>query len=97
VYITCIPTTCRGEIFQAHNAEIAHATPTTPTQGAPKKFTFITSDVRACVMFQFKCHVWIVDIRSLFVYDFLGLLSIWLLVVVLFKSLISPSLLGHQI
>jgi len=53
-----------------------------------KKFTFITSDVRACVMFQFKCHVWIVDIRSLFVYDFLGLLSIWLLVVVLFKSLL---------
>ena len=53
-----------------------------------KKFTFITSDVRACVMFQFKCHVWIVDIRSLFVYDILGLLSVWLLVVVLFKYLL---------
>ena len=31
VYITCIPTTCCGEIFQVHNVEIAHVTLTTPT------------------------------------------------------------------
>ena len=31
VYITCIPTTCCGEIFYAHNVEIAHVTLTTPT------------------------------------------------------------------
>ena len=31
VYITCIPTTCGGEIFQVHNVEIAHVTLTTPT------------------------------------------------------------------
>ena len=34
VYITCIPTTCCGEIFQVHNVEIAHVTLTTPTLGA---------------------------------------------------------------
>ena len=33
VYITCIPTTCCGEIFQVHNVEIAHVTLTTPTIG----------------------------------------------------------------
>ena len=31
VYITCIPTTCCGEIFQVHDVEIAHVTLTTPT------------------------------------------------------------------
>ena len=31
VYITCIPTTCCGEIFEVHNVEIAHMTLTTPT------------------------------------------------------------------
>jgi len=31
VYITCLPTTCCGEIFQVHNVEIAHVTLTTPT------------------------------------------------------------------
>jgi len=31
VYITCIPTTCCGEIFKPHNVEIAHVTLTTPT------------------------------------------------------------------
>jgi len=31
VYITCIPTTCCGEIFKVHNVEIAHVTLTTPT------------------------------------------------------------------
>ena len=31
VYITCIPTTCCGEIFYVHNVEIAHVTLTTPT------------------------------------------------------------------
>jgi len=30
VYITCIPTTCCGEIFKVHNVEIAHVTLTTP-------------------------------------------------------------------
>jgi len=28
VYITCIQTTCCGEIFSVHNVEIAHVTPT---------------------------------------------------------------------
>ena len=31
VYITCIPTTCCGEIFYVHNLEIAQVTLTTPT------------------------------------------------------------------
>jgi len=31
VYITCIPTTCCGEIFKVHNVEISHVTLTTPT------------------------------------------------------------------
>ena len=31
VDITCIPTTCWGEIFKVHNVEIAHVTLTTPT------------------------------------------------------------------
>ena len=31
VYITCIPTTCCGEIFQVHNVEIALVTLITPT------------------------------------------------------------------
>jgi len=31
VYITCIPTTCCGEIFKVHNVEIARVTLTTPT------------------------------------------------------------------
>ena len=31
VYITCIPTTCCGEILKVHNVEIAHVTMTTPT------------------------------------------------------------------
>ena len=31
VDITCIPTTCSGEIFKVHNLEIAHVTLTTPT------------------------------------------------------------------
>ena len=30
VFITCIPTTCCGEIFKVHNVEIAHVTLTTP-------------------------------------------------------------------
>ena len=30
-HITCIPTTCCGEIFLVHNLEIAHVTLTTPT------------------------------------------------------------------
>jgi len=29
--VTCIPTTCCGEIFYVHNAEIAYVTMTTPT------------------------------------------------------------------
>ena len=29
--ITCIPTTCCGEIFYVHNVEIAHVTLTMPT------------------------------------------------------------------
>ena len=31
VYITCILTTCYGEIFEVHSVEIAHVTQTTPT------------------------------------------------------------------
>jgi len=31
VYITCIQTTCCGEIFLIHNVEIANVTLTTPT------------------------------------------------------------------
>ena len=31
VDITCIPTTCCGEICKVHNVEIAHMTLTTPT------------------------------------------------------------------
>ena len=31
VYITCIPTTCCGEIFYVHNVEIVHVTLTTPS------------------------------------------------------------------
>jgi len=30
VDITCIPTTCCGEIFEVHNVEIAHVTLATP-------------------------------------------------------------------
>jgi len=33
VYITCIPTTCCGEIFKVHNVEIAHVTLTPPLSG----------------------------------------------------------------
>jgi len=33
VDITCIPTTCCGEIFRVHNVEIAHVTLTTPLSG----------------------------------------------------------------
>ena len=29
--ITCIPTTCCGEIFYVHDVKIAHVTLTTPT------------------------------------------------------------------
>jgi len=30
ISVTCIPTTCCGEIFLVHNVEIAHVTVTTP-------------------------------------------------------------------
>jgi len=33
VDITCIPTTCCGEIFKVHNVEIAHVTLTMPLSG----------------------------------------------------------------
>jgi len=33
VDITCIPTTCCGDIFKVHNVEIAHVTLTTPLLG----------------------------------------------------------------
>ena len=33
VDITCIPTTCCGEIFKVHNVKIAHVTLTTPLLG----------------------------------------------------------------
>ena len=33
MYITRLPTTCCGEIFQVHNVEIAYVTLTTPLLG----------------------------------------------------------------
>jgi len=40
VYITCIPKTCCGEIFKAHNVAIAHVTLT--TRGLPKPFLSVS-------------------------------------------------------
>jgi len=44
VYITCIPTTCCGEIFKVHNVEIAHMTLTRPL----RKHSLITR-LRLCM------------------------------------------------
>ena len=46
VDITCIPTTCCGEIFEVHNVEIAHVTLTTPTSETLTHHKTITSHGR---------------------------------------------------